>query len=399
MKRMFRAWLLVVVFVLAGLHATPARACGNAVTFSEDASIAKLREAEEALDEGDVRTARELSAASLAITSTSPMYTFAHNRGLRIHALSFVRDPSASQEDIATAVEELETRAKALRDANLEPSFAADLGEALERAGRDEDALATLVPLAERDLIGSAYAYAALHRAAKHRGDTTLASNADARCRSMAIDARMCNGEYPKQPLLRGKLSGYLLPGFVFLGAALFAAFKRRKNKSKNKTQEQQAPWSSFRAPFFATIIAIAGIASFANARTVWLATMIAIAAALIVPLWQRRAFLANARRGRVPGFHVRAAEGEIDARTPILRLFFGPKVPETLERLVDPHYRESARSPVMRLGRRSLRAAWVITAIVVGLLFAGCTSMVFLTSRSTSAKSVRVHDVFSPEE
>ena len=67
-----------------------------------------------------------------------------------------------------------------------DPVAQGDLGEALARLPKYQDeALGILGPLAERDLLGNAHAYAALSRLRVARGERALGDDAARRCRRM----------------------------------------------------------------------------------------------------------------------------------------------------------------------------------------------------------------------
>jgi hypothetical protein len=233
-----------------------------------------------------------------------------------------------------------------------------------------------------RDLIGSPHAYAALSRAARSHGDVARAAAADARCLAMAANPGICRGEYPVPPLLRGAPLGYALPGLVFAAAALLRLRRRRG-----------PPWARFRAPIFAGLVILGGAGVLATARSPWKATTLAIVT-LSVFLLQRRAFLSAVRRGKVDGFHLRPGEPADDG-LPLVAGFFGPEAPETLERLPDASYRTAARGPLLRVGRRRVPHLWIIVAVVIAVLFAGCGSLMLLTMRKSETPH-RIHE--SPE-
>lgn len=385
------AALLVLVSIF---DTRPAHACGNAVLSDVD-SVKALKEAEAALDEGDVDLARELaSGVRRRITDDD---RFVYDRALRVEALSWIRDPRAGDAQIVEAMDLLGRR---VREMTMDPAppLAADYGEALERAHHDEAALLRLTPLAERDLIGSAYAYAALSRAAGRKGDIALSTSALTHCRAIAANPRMCTGEYPSPPLLHGRPLGYVTPGALFLLAALLRLrpWRRRVPGAAAKLDLALA----YQPFFFTGLVGVAGIFAFglANARSSWSAAIVAIIAVVLLPLWQRRAFLVAAMKDRIPGLHARALEPAVDGAAPLLRIFFGPPEPITLERTIDPSYRESARAPIARVGRRSVKPLWIALALIVGVCFAGCGSLVLLTARSTKSEVLR-DQIFSPEE
>lgn len=222
------ARLAALALALALLFsADVARACVNA-TMREDVAIAKLRRAEEALEAGDVWTARELSAEveDAELEASRPDLAGLSRRAERVHALSFVRDPRATNEELARAATQLEAR----RGADDDPARSADYGEALERAGRSDEAYAVLAPLADADLIGSAYAYAALARAANKRDDGARAATASSRCETMAVRPGVCRGEFARPPLARRSLLWYATPGALFaLALGLYLLQRRLK--------------------------------------------------------------------------------------------------------------------------------------------------------------------------
>jgi len=184
---------------------------------------------------------------------------------------------------------------------------------------------------------------------------------------------------------LHGRPVGYVIPGALFLLAALLRLRPWRRRGSATSGLDLAALHNPF---FFTGFVGVAGIVTFglANARSSWSAAIVAMVAVVLLHLWQRRAFLVSAMKSRVPGLHARALEPAVDGAAPLLRIFFGPPEPITLERTIDPSYRESARAPVARVGRRSVKPLWIALALVVGVFFAGCGSLVLLTARSHSS-------------
>jgi hypothetical protein len=347
-------WLLVVLAVVVGFSVLSERtslACMNA-TMSETEAVRNLKEAEAALEEGDVDTTRELAGEVHYmyrwLAPESPLFV----RATRIEALAYVRDRNASDSELARAVdilrEVVEPRVERPWPPSPTPVVLADYGEALERAGRNDEAFAVLWPLARKDLIGSAYAYAAFSRAAKAKGDVSFATLAMTRCETIAVKPGTCRGEYPKRPFFRARPIDLALVGVLFLGLGLV----RRVRKEQ--------PWSAFRAPMFAAMVGLVGAGAFllANARHGWAAL------ALVVPLLffgraQRAQWMNAVRRGEIPGFTVRRDEED---------------GAEVLERAIDPSYRESAKAPVLLRIPRS-QVSWGRSIVVVLLLtmFFGC--------------------------
>jgi hypothetical protein len=77
-----------------------------------------------------------------------------------------------------------------------DPVAQANLGEALAaRTGSEEEAITLLGSLANRDLMGSAHAYAALARLRASRGESFASSDATRRCESMTkAPEAVCHG-------------------------------------------------------------------------------------------------------------------------------------------------------------------------------------------------------------
>jgi hypothetical protein len=363
-----RLLFLALVAALGALATeTPAQACGNAVR-AQVPEVATLREADKALDEGDMKLARELARSVLEPKSA---FRYAPPRELkerarRIESLSHVRDPLATETDIERAVAQLGTLVVDARrgpTGEASPALVEDHGEALERAGRDEDALAELEPLGKQGLLGSPYALAALARATSRRDHVGLQSTeAYKTCVTISDGSRACDGVYPKQPLLRGSPFGYLAPGFVL---ALAGLHRRRARRAL------RAPWSAYRARLFAAIVAASGVVAFmlAYGRHPYAATLSALAAVLFVGVVQRRAFFRACRAGKVDGMRIRGADAE-DEALPVVKLAFGPLVPEILDRVVPPAYRTSAREPILRIEGRPLRVGLLALTVTVVLVF-----------------------------
>ena len=228
--------IVAVLLTLGALcvNAGPAAACASAINDDRD-GVQTLKAAEIALGDGDVRDARKDAEAAMRSGEASEQPTFAKRAG-RVYALSFIRDPDASRSEIGAATEKL--RAQVAAETTSVPSLEADLGEAYARAGDDDAAYRTLAPLAKKDLIGSPYAYAALGRIAKKRGDSEMAATSATRCTDMTTSASICRGEYPSARLasirkLLHSNAAFALP-IVPTGALIgLLALARRRSKSK----------------------------------------------------------------------------------------------------------------------------------------------------------------------
>ena len=344
----------------------PCEACINEV-LSTSETRQKLREAEEAIDEGDVAEAREL-AATVAESEAGSGRVGSLRRADAIFALSFVRDRSASQPEIESALLTLHARAEQRHES---PDALADVGEAEERAGHDAEALRILQPLAERDLLGSSWAYAALGRAAHRRGEEDRAQGAFARCRTMASVPSTCDGVPGRRPLLRPRNVGFALP-WVILGAA---SLRRRLGRKR-------ALWKSHRARAFHVLALVAAAVACLFGRSPWVAAGIAAASAILLAAVQQRSFVSAVTGGRIAGLGLRQPD-PADERLPVFGIFFGPAAPQTLERVPDAGYRDAARIPLLRLERRRPLRAHVVAAVAVAMVTSAVLAGFFAFSRT----------------
>lgn len=380
--------VLVAVLVMV-LGEPSARACSNVVAMSRDERIAKVKEAEAALDEGDVLRARELAREATrdhafdigpATPGSDPVVEHAE----RVAALSFVRDPDATDDERARsgAVLDRQRKTRALPD----PALDADAAEALSRVdvpGSHTEAYAILEPLAKKDLLGSPNALGALVRLAKERHDEATANSAQARCEGMVGSSAICRGGYPHAPLVRGTTRSYLGPAILTLLALALRLLRSRKVARRGKDARGRplaAPWIGHAAVLQTLAIAAAGLYVFARpASPVW-TTMVLGSALYLGLVAERRGFFEAVRLGKVAGLVVRAA-GRDDAHLPLVTLYFGPKHEQALEQEpgendAQPGYREAARKPILRIGRRrlplgvSFTVAVLIAVVVVVLLF-----------------------------
>ena len=110
---------------------------------------------------------------------TNPIST----RALRVLAVATVRS-STKTEDLDWAVKTL----RAINDVRKnDPAVQADLGEALAKTANGKvEALTILSKLADKDLMGSPHAYAALASLKQEKGDAAGASAAMTRCKEMS---------------------------------------------------------------------------------------------------------------------------------------------------------------------------------------------------------------------
>lgn len=191
-------------------YAPHADACGMSVrlepTLQKPTPVQEIARAEKALESG------QNAVAAKAILTTFPRVrsiTAGENplqtRALRVFALAVVRSSGAVTEKVAgvpssaewTPAANLEWAVQAIREINAkrinDPTVQADLGEALSKLprGRDE-ALGLLQSLAQKDLMGSPHAYAALATLRRDKGDVAGAEAATKRCEEMSRTPGVC---------------------------------------------------------------------------------------------------------------------------------------------------------------------------------------------------------------
>lgn len=377
-------WLIGGVLFLAVPHR--AYACGNAVSMSVDKRTATLVRAQEALDESDLDTARELAGEILedAIETDlrGPQLDWSVERAKRVVALSYVRDYDVTASQLVEAHDILRAR---LYDPKRmsSPSMEAEYAEAEARiANRQHSAHATLKSLAERDLLGSPHALGALNRVSRQRNDPATAAMAYGACAKMigatsswrlnSHPSIVCEGKYESSPLLRGRPSGYAIPGALFVAALAYRLLRLRRSKRRDA---QPSPWIGY-APRVQTLaIAIAGFYLFAR-PTSPIATSFVVATLLALSFFvERRGFFGALRRGSIPGLVVRPTIGD-DAHLVPLGFLTGAKADETVERVyeeseAEPGYRDPSRVPLFRLVPRHRLPAGVAAAVLVATVFA----------------------------
>jgi hypothetical protein len=204
--------LTVTLLGLGTVSTHGAEACGlrfdtrDAILLAGRDPEAVIREAERLVAAGDVEEASRLVAAGIALPALereSPLV----DRTLRLLARIVIRTPLAADAP-AEARRERDAKLRwAVRVLDLfageqlaepQPLVLGDLGEALAQLP-EERAVARdfLEMLAERDLLVTAEAHAALARLRAERGDRAGAALALARCRLMAAHARACEAGAP----------------------------------------------------------------------------------------------------------------------------------------------------------------------------------------------------------
>jgi Flp pilus assembly protein TadD len=197
-----------------------AHACGMSIrmdpTPQRPTPVQEIARAEKALEGG-----QNLAAATAILGSfprirnvtagANPLET----RALRVFSLAVVRSDGAVDEKKAkvasangvewTPKANLEWAVQSLREIDEkrpnDPTVQADLGEALSKtdAGKPE-ALKILQGLAQKDLMGSPHAYAALAKLRTQNGDSAGAEAAIKRCEEMSKTPGVCKPATPSAP-------------------------------------------------------------------------------------------------------------------------------------------------------------------------------------------------------
>lgn len=199
--------LAPAAFVLS--MSSDASACGMSVRLEpipqRPTPVQEIARAEKALEAG------QASAAALAVKGSFPGFRSItpgknplETRALRVFALAVVRSDGAIDERTVHGgaakwkkSANLEWAAQALREIDEsrpnDPAVQADLGEALSKLPHKQgEALTILSKLAEKDLMGSPNAYAALASLRAAKGDDEGAQAALKRCSAMTKSTSVC---------------------------------------------------------------------------------------------------------------------------------------------------------------------------------------------------------------
>ena len=137
-------------------------------------------------------------------------------RALRVFSLAVVRSNGSINEKSVGVVSSgewtpsanLEWAVQAIREIDAkrpnDPTVQADLGEALSRLPHTQDeALKMLQGLAQKDLMGSPHAYAALAKLRGSKGDSAGAEAALKRCEEMSKVPGVCRPASPAKVLAK----------------------------------------------------------------------------------------------------------------------------------------------------------------------------------------------------
>ncbi|MBX3216591.1 MAG: hypothetical protein KF850_31435 [Labilithrix sp.] len=203
--------LAIVPAALAVTYATDANACGMSIrmdpTPQRPTPVQSIANAEKALENG-----QNLAAAKAVLTNfpkvravtagANPLET----RALRVFALAVVRSNGAVTEKSAgfssggsewAPTANLEWAVQSIREIDAkrpnDPTVQADLGEALSKLPHGQkESMTILQGLAQKDLMGSPHAYAALARLRSEQGDAAGAQAAIKRCEEMSKTPGVC---------------------------------------------------------------------------------------------------------------------------------------------------------------------------------------------------------------
>lgn len=210
LKKLLAVAVTVLPAAFASTYATDASACGMSIRMEpipqKPTPVQEIARAEKALENGQNLVAAKAVLSNfprvrVATAGESPLET----RALRVFALAVVRSNGAVSEKTAgvpspnqwTPSANLEWAVQSLREIDAkrpnDPTVQADLGEALSKLphGREE-ALKLLQALAQKDLMGSPQAYAALATLRRDKGDLAGAEAALKRCEEMSRTPGVC---------------------------------------------------------------------------------------------------------------------------------------------------------------------------------------------------------------
>lgn len=390
----FKSVLHVAFAVLLSLFATahPARACANEVL--GDADLAKAtRAAESQLDKQDFVQAREQAEHILASRQADAGL---RRRAERVRALATVRDPNKQRTD-ASSVRQMMDAVAALeglaKEAPTDATLQVDLGEALEQ---DPDthprAIAILRDHAKRDLIGSAYAYAALARLEKTQGHPTAAAEATARCERTAVQPSMCRGKKPRSPWFRA-------PGWAYAGFGLLAAiFTLWQVFTLRRPLFRRVPPNM--ADSIVHVIGVTAPVGICFVAPTWPTIALLLGAMLTVACGA----VAHALRvqtvvsGRVPGLVVRKRDKNVAAEEQLPILLDRADLDLVVEEVpAGASYRTSARTLLGRIAPKRasgsrLPSTKTRVAIALAVMVVGFSLSAMMTLSRSSPSSARSH-------
>lgn len=197
---------------------TDAEACGMSVRLepvkAKASPVQEIARAEKSLESNQNTEAAKTVLANFAnVRSVTAGDNPLETRALRVFALAVVRSNGTVNERNAgswsqnewTPTANLEWAVQSLREIDAkrpnDPTVQADLGEALSKLPRTQDeSLKLLGGLAQKDLMGSPFAYAALAKIRGVKGDTAGQEAAIKRCEEMSKVPGVCKPAAPVAP-------------------------------------------------------------------------------------------------------------------------------------------------------------------------------------------------------
>ncbi|MBX3205471.1 MAG: hypothetical protein KF764_10405 [Labilithrix sp.] len=216
--------LALVPAALAVTYSTDASACGMSIrmdpTPQKATPVQEIARAEKALESGQSLAAAkavlgQFPKVRVATAGANPLET----RALRVFALAVVRSNGAVNEKTAgfmkgaedwTRTANLEWAVQSIREIDAkrpnDPTVQADLGEALSKLPHGQkESMTILQGLAQKDLMGSPHAYAALAKLRSEQGDDAGAQAAIKRCEEMSKSPGVCKPAAPSKPIFAAK--------------------------------------------------------------------------------------------------------------------------------------------------------------------------------------------------
>lgn len=207
--------LAIALFPVAALAAPDAKACGMAIEMAPQPNkpktpVQNVAAAEHSLDAGQNASAVKAVVASFPkVRDTEAGANPVETRALRVFAIAVVRSNGAVNERTAgadgpewTPAANLAWAVQSLREIDArrpnDPAVQADLGEALSKIpGKQDEAMKLLGSLAQKDLMGSPFAYAALAKLRSDKGDSAAAEAAVKKCEEMSRSPGVCKPAKP----------------------------------------------------------------------------------------------------------------------------------------------------------------------------------------------------------
>jgi hypothetical protein len=210
--------LAIVPAALAVTYSPDASACGMSVrldpTPQKPTPVQEIARAEKALEGNQNTVAAKAVLGSFpnvrgVAAGANPLET----RALRVFALAVIRSNGSVNEKSAgipttnewTPNANLEWAVQSIREIDAkrpnDPTVQADLGEALSKLPHGQaESLKILQGLAQKDLMGSPHAYAALAKLRGAKGDSAGAEAAIKRCEEMSKVPGVCKPATPSTP-------------------------------------------------------------------------------------------------------------------------------------------------------------------------------------------------------